>query len=202
MYIPNYNLSILCAEWNSPDSNLQISTQGRIQDYSLLYLVVWFYRHTFLFLHYTPLCVSFFHFHTKLCTVEQNKVYDWTKMLSKENRARRLWKREILSRVSFIVDFKLYPCLSMLFLIHFTWLQSPVFHTGQDPRLQLVVACGLVLASHFPFPPLHSTLRSRFPFPHETEHCGTKRRMFMIEHLNEMRRSEFVGYESGKLSVT
>ena len=56
--------------------------------------------------------------------------------------------------------------------MNFTWLQSPTFHSGQRPALQLVVGCGLFLLSHFPRPPLHSTVRSFFPFPHETEHCG------------------------------
>ncbi len=56
--------------------------------------------------------------------------------------------------------------------MNLTWLQPPAFHTGQEPALQLVVDCGFVLASHFPLPPLHSTVRSLFPFPQETEHWG------------------------------
>lgn len=54
----------------------------------------------------------------------------------------------------------------------YTWLQSPTVHSGQAPGLQLLVACGFVLLSHLPLPPVHSTVRSIFPFPQDTEHWG------------------------------
>lgn len=53
----------------------------------------------------------------------------------------------------------------------FTLLHGPNFHSGQVPRLQLVLASGSILASHLPLPPLHSTERSFIPVPQDTEHC-------------------------------
>ncbi len=66
---------------------------------------------------------------------------------------------------------------------NFTWVQSPTFHSGQGPALQLVVACGLVPALHLPCPPLHFTMRFLCPLLHETEHCGIKQKKVTIKHL-------------------
>ena len=53
-----------------PDSNLQLSTQGRDQYYSLLWIVVCFYCHIFLVLHCTLWFVLFCHSRKKQNTVE------------------------------------------------------------------------------------------------------------------------------------
>ena len=62
--------------------------------------------------------------------------------------------------------------------IHLTWVHSPVIHTGQEPRLQLAMARGLVSKSQLFLPPEHSTVRSILPFPHDTEHYKSGQRIF------------------------
>ena len=62
--------------------------------------------------------------------------------------------------------------------IHLTWVHSPVIHTGQEPRLQLAMARGLVSKSQLFLPPEHSTVRSILPFPHDTEHYKSGQRTF------------------------
>lgn len=62
--------------------------------------------------------------------------------------------------------------------IHPTWVHSPVIHTGQEPRLQLAMARGLVSTSQLFLPPEHSTVRSILPFPHDTEHYKSGQRTF------------------------
>lgn len=69
----------------------------------------------------------------------------------------------------------------------FTWLQSPTFHWGQEPRLQLVVAGGSLLLSHLPLPPLHFTVRSLCPFPQDTEHCRTIKNSYWLPSIWEER---------------
>lgn len=53
-----------------------------------------------------------------------------------------------------------------------------MIHTGQEPRLQLAMARGLVSTSQLFLSPEHSTVRSILPFPHDTEHYKSGQRTF------------------------
>lgn len=76
-------------------------------------------------------------------------------------------RKDCTDLLAYTMVYRTFPAVNK-----YTWLQSPTIHSGQRPGLQLLEACGFVLLSHLPLPPLHLTLRSIFPFPQDTEHWG------------------------------
>lgn len=141
------------------------------QDYSLLWLVALFCCHTFLFLHYIPLCVPSFHFHKTLNTVEKN-INNWPLIV---------WNSDLLSVTKTSIDLmSIWRHLHEMFSHSFGYIEvssafevcapnefylTPISNFPLRAGTRITACCGLWFVSTVTFSSSSTALYGSFFFP-------------------------------------